>query len=228
MKTVDSDLKQFSLPSTYILSGKTMSGKTEWVKKLLLHNEEMFTEKIHSIIYVYSVWQPAYTELESSLQDMIQFRTDVPTMDEIQEKSKSGTLHTLLILDDKVDLFTKGKISDEIVKLVTIGAHHLLCSCIFLTYTLFKGTQASRDIATNSDDLILFKNARSAGQIRTLAHQMLPKSSEVIVQAFNIATHNKYGYLVIAMNEDWPYKLKTNIFPNEMTEVFIPSIPDSS
>ena len=107
MKTVDSDLKQFSLPGNFMICGKTMAGKTEFVKKLLLHNQEMFKEKIHTIIYVYSVWQHAYTELESSLQDMIQFRTDVPTMAEIEEKSKGGTLHSLLILDDKVDLIGK-------------------------------------------------------------------------------------------------------------------------
>ena len=91
MKTVHDSLKKLSLKGNYLICGQTMAGKTQIVKELLLHHHEMFKEQISHIIYVYSVWQQDYAELESSLQDLIQFRTDVPSMQEIQERSKGGT-----------------------------------------------------------------------------------------------------------------------------------------
>lgn len=224
MHTVSTDMKKFSLPCTTVIAGQTRAGKSTYIQRLLLHHNVMFDQPVHFIYYCYSVWQKMYSKLEKTLGgDMIEFRTDLPSLDEIKQRSEGGTKHVIMILDDKNQLFDDRKSSKDLVHIVTVILHHSLCSTFLLSYTLFNGTQALRDINLNSQNLVLMANTRNNGQIKSIAHQIWPSNTAFFLSAYEQATKEKYGYLVVSLTADNPYKLKTNCFPGEDTVIFIPS-----
>jgi len=71
--------------------------------------------------------------------------------------------------------------------------------------------------------MILFKNPRDIGQFAVLAKQMYPSGSQFAVEAYKDATGCPYGYLLLDLKPDTDdqYRLRTNIFPDEYTFVYI-------
>ena len=71
--------------------------------------------------------------------------------------------------------------------------------------------------------MILSKSPRDAGQFATLARQMYPEGSTFAIEAFKDATELPYGYLLVDLKPDTEeqYRLRTNIFPDELTNVYI-------
>ena len=55
-------LVPFQAGAPIMVSGATGSGKTYWTHKLLINN--MFTEKISSILYCYGVYQEYYETMK--------------------------------------------------------------------------------------------------------------------------------------------------------------------
>jgi Cdc6-like AAA superfamily ATPase len=60
----DSPVIKFDLPKNMLIVGSTQSGKTQFVKRLLLNHENAFKQKVGLIIYCYGAWQPAFEEME--------------------------------------------------------------------------------------------------------------------------------------------------------------------
>jgi hypothetical protein len=88
---------------------------------------------------------------------------------------------------------------------------------------MFPKNKHARTISLNSHYMILFKNPRDAGQFATLARQMYPSGSKFAIEAFKDATEAPFGYLLIDMKPDTDekHRLRTNIFPGELTCVYI-------
>ena len=57
----------FQYPFTMIVAGPTMSGKSTWIKELLLHNTALISPPPNRIIWIYKRWQPLYGELRMKL-----------------------------------------------------------------------------------------------------------------------------------------------------------------
>ena len=72
--------------------------------------------------------------------------------------------------------------------------------------------------------MILFENLRDASQIGYLARQLFPGRTGVLREAYQHATGEPYGYLVIdsSPNADPKYRLRTKVFPNEDPIVYVP------
>ena len=79
-------------------------------------------------------------------------------------------------------------------------------------------------MSLNSHYLILFKNPRDSLQITTLARQMYPGQSQFLLEAFQDATREPHGYLVIdlkpATNDD--ERIRTNILDRQRQIVYKP------
>ena len=73
--------------------------------------------------------------------------------------------------------------------------------------------------------MALLRNPCDQLEVSTLARQIFPKNSKFMIEAYNDATREKFGYLWISMHplsEHCELKLFTKIFPGEVTEVFLP------
>ena len=72
----------------------------------------------------------------------------------------------LIIFDD---LMTKAKCDQRISDLFTKGSHHKNISIVYLTQNVFPQGRACRDIALNTQYLVLFNNPIDRQQVATLA-----------------------------------------------------------
>ena len=76
-----------------------------------------------------------------------------------------------------------------------------------------------RDISLNTHYLVVFKSARDHGSITTIARQMYGKTYKLLLSAYEDATSEKFGYLLIDSKAATPdeIRLRTKIFPGEAT-----------
>ena len=202
----------FQNPTTIILAGATGCGKTTWLKKLLEKQDEMFKEPPQKVLYFYGVWQPMFEEMENA---GVEFIKGLPPAD--LENTTGQPL--LVVLDDLQEQATK---SDSVESLFTKGSHHQNMTVIYLTQNLFRQGKNARNIGLNAHYFVLFKNPRDIGQIGYLGRQL--GCCNFLKRAFQDATEEKYGYLVIDLNphsED-QYRYRTHIWPGEDTIVYKP------
>ena len=65
-------------PFTCMVAGMTGSGKTAWVRSLLQQASEAICLPSERIVWCYSKWQPAYTEMLVAMP-YIEFVKEIPT-----------------------------------------------------------------------------------------------------------------------------------------------------
>lgn len=101
--------------------------------------------------------------------------------------------------------------------LFTQGCHHRKLSVIFITQNIFGQGKSARTIALNCWYMVLFKNIRGTSQIQHLGRQMLASRSGVLTEAFENATQEPFGYLVVDLTPRGldRYRLRTRVLSGE-------------
>ena len=199
-------------PFSMIVSGPSKAGKTVFTTKLLKHIHSLSTVPPEEILWCYSEYQPNYHSL----------LCDFPQLQLYQGLPDSKVLHAsnrprLLIIDDLMGESVKSK---EMGSLFTRGVHHWGISVVFIVQNLFfSGLRTAR---INSHYLVLFKNPSDKLQVSTLARQLYPRSTNRFMDAFQDATSQPYTYLFVDLSQNCPeeLRLRTNIFPGELTMVY--------
>ena len=126
----------FQHPFTMIVAGPTMSGKSTWIKELLLHNTALISPPPDRIIWIYKRWQPLYDELRMKIPtiEFTQGLIDIKSDTYINSK-----VRTLIIIDDLMKDATQDK---DVCELFIEGAHHRNLSVICIMQNLFnKGAE---------------------------------------------------------------------------------------
>ena len=202
-------LVPFFAGSPIMIAGPTGVGKTYFTYKLLQNN--MFTEKVSSVLYCYGVYQNFFNQM--SLQNLT-FHSGLPSLETL-EKLNNGLFH-IIVLDDLMEEIIK---SLDLQKLFTKYCHHYNLTVLFLTQNLFAQGPYARTISLNTHVLVLFGNKRDESQVVFLAKQLYPGNVKGFLEAYWDATENNFGYLVVDCNPQSPreLKLRTNIFPGENT-----------
>ena len=207
-------LMVFQTPFTMIVSGATLSGKTSWVKTLLKHKESMISPAPKKILFCYKYWQPSYTEMMQSIPEMM-FHQGMPNPLD-QPEFFDPDIPSLIVFDDLMRTVMNDNTAAD---LFTEGAHHQNTSVIFIIQNLFFQGKQSRTISVNAHYFVLLKNPRDRSQIETFGRQIYPRKSSVFNQAYEQATLQPHGYLVVDLYPTTPdsCRLRTNIFPNELS-----------
>ena len=197
----------FQHPFSMMVTGPSASGKTEWTRKLLLST--LIQPPSERIIWCYGQWQPLYEDLQKKLPS-IEFVHGIP---EYLNSSQfiNPSQRNLIVFDD---LMTEAKCDQRIADIFTRGSHHRNLSCVYLTQNIFPQGKACRDIALNTQYLVLFNNPIDRQQVATLARRIYPSTSAMFMKRFEDATSRPYGYLVVDLkpNTTEQDRLKTDIF----------------
>lgn len=204
-------------PFSLVVSGPSNSGKTYFVKDVIENATKIISQRMENIVYIYSCWQPLYNEL-LKIRD-INFVQDLPESlcdDTLLPPEKNN----LLIIDD---LMNDASNNIEVQNVFTKYVHHRNLSCIYLVQNLFIQGKASRTISLNTNYLVLFKNPRDKYQISLLGRQMFPGNVKYFMEAYNDATKQPYGYLMIDYKAKTPdlLRLRTNLLAEHQV-VYIP------
>ena len=214
-------LVPFEPCSSICISGMTGSGKTFWVHEFLQNLNGMYSSNPPvEVYYFYGVYQDLYKEIEKL--KYVHMQEGLPPQSFINEISADGK-HRLMILDDLMHVIFK---STDIELLFTQGCHHKKISVMYLTQNIFQQGKHARTIALNTWYLILFKNLRDSNQIKNLGRQMFPGKSSVLYDAYEDVIKGPFGYLVVDSspmgNDD--YRLRTKVFPNQDTHIYLSKI----
>ena len=197
-------------PFTCIVSGPSGCGKSSLVKAILQH--DVIEPRPNNIVWLYAEDQPLYQSMKN-----VEFIQGIP---EDLETRFQRRHNNVLILDD---LMTQCHSDERLTRLFSVGSHHKNLSIIFIIHNLFHYGKKMRTVSLNSHYIILFKNPRDRLQISTLARQMYPGQSQFLVEAFQDATKEAYGYIIIDLKPTTADKLRirTGILPTDRQLVYV-------
>jgi hypothetical protein len=204
----------FEHPFTAIVSGPTKAGKTVLVEKLVRHKDSLIHPPPERVIWCYGEYQRGYEELAKlPYVELVEGLPDIAMLKATSDQPK------LVVCDD---LMSQAKKTD-LTTLFSRGSHHWNLSIIHIVQNLFfDGLRTAR---INAHYLILMKNPSDQLQVATLARQMYPHNARYLQDAYKDACcSQQYGYLVIDSNPktEENFRLKTNIFPDELLCVYLP------
>ena len=85
----------FRAPVTAIVSGPTVSGKSQFIKDLIKYKDQLFNPKINKVLYCFGEYSPAFEGMKD-----VEFHRGFT--EELIDRSKLGVNNeqTLLILDE--------------------------------------------------------------------------------------------------------------------------------
>ena len=210
----------FKHPTTVLLAGPTQCGKTHFliraVRNGLIHPEPQ------RIVWVFSEWQKAYADLLEGRPE-IEFVKDFNAQ---LYESFDSRVRNLLVLDDQMENRCAHKrSSDSLVKFFTQGSHHRNLTVVYIVQNLFNQDRSMRTVSLNAHYLVVFKNPRDGTQIHSLASQIYPGNSAVILDALKDATSSPVGgpagrgYLLLDLHPTScdALRILTNVFDEHPT-----------
>lgn len=204
---------RFVHPSTFLISGPTGSGKSQFLARVL--REQVLEPSPQRIIWVYAEWQPLYDSLSEEMGN-IEF---VKGMSKGIYDSIKPEVRNLVILDDQM---AEAGSSKELSNFFTKGSHHRNLSVVYIVQNLFDKGRSMRTVGLNTQYLVVFKSPRDKSQIAFLGRQMYPGRGKDFVEVFEDATQVPFGYLLIDLRPETPeeWRLRTRIFEGEDTTVY--------
>lgn len=170
--------------------------------------DKIISPRPSRILYCYGEYQELFAKYPA-----VEFNDGLPDISKFDGKEP-----TLLIIDDLMN-----ETNSDVEKIFTRMSHHRNISVVYITQNMFPKNKYARTISLNAHYMVLFKNPRDVGQFAVLAKQMYPKNSQFAIESYKDATDAPYGYLLVDLKPDMDekYRLRTNIFPGELTEVYI-------
>jgi hypothetical protein len=197
---------------TCTVVGPTSSRKTWVVFRLIKHVESMITPPHEKIVYCYGEFQPRFAEYPT-----VECQEGLPNVDQFD-----GRQRVLLIIDDLMN-----EADQNVCNLFTKLSHHRNVSVVFITQNLFHKNKFVRTMNLNTHYIVMFKNPRDASQVAISARQMYPDKSKFVVEAYEDATKEPHGYLLIDISPDTDdrYRIRTKIFPDDLRQyAYLPKV----
>ena len=196
----------FQHPCSIVLTGPSGSGKTVLVKKILV--DQRIQPQPQRIIWCYGQYQPLYDQIQKLLPE-VEFVKGIPDCIE-NDAYLDITIRNCVILDD---LMGDAKKDERVANMFTKGRHHRNVSVIYLTQNLFPQGNACRDIALNTQYMVLFNNPIDRQQVMTLARRIYPTNAHTFMKEYQLAISKPYGHLLVDLCANTPEqgRLKQNI-----------------
>lgn len=205
-------LPTFQHPFTSIIAGPTQSGKTTLVLKIIEYAGGIIEPMPDKILYCYAIWQNSYEFIKQKCP-RVEFIKGLLKLDDLSASTKN-----LVIIDDLMESCNK---NDDINSLFTRHSHHMNTSVVHITQNLFAQGKHSRTISLNCHYMIIMNNPRDRAQIFALSRQMYPTNPNFLMECYEDATKDKYGYLFLDLKPTSKYRVQSGVFPDEKRIIYI-------
>ena len=201
---------QFKHPFTCLVSGPSGSGKTILIRRILKHHKLLFhnLKSPIKVLWAYGQWQPLL-DIPISDNVNVEYINYLPKVENLNNTD-------VIVIDDLMNELNKDKTLEN---LFIKKSHHLNKSVFFVVQNLFYDNV--RTLSLNTHYMLLMKNPRDKSQIMNLAKQIYPGNTNYLVEAYNDATKEAYGYIKIDLTPDTPdsFRLQTRITPEEVVHL---------
>ncbi|MBM3938370.1 MAG: hypothetical protein FJ333_06920 [Sphingomonadales bacterium] len=217
---------KFKTPCTICISGSSMSGKTEFMLKLLLFRKDVFDTDFEEIYF-------CAPESASLRHDPVMERIKMacPNIKFIAGMPDIEKLHLtldfrpkLLFLDDLQDTLLN---SNEMLKLMTANSHHFNISIAFSLQNFHHQSKFGRTLFRQISYRVIFYNRLDLTEIRALASQ-LQESPKFLVECFTFLLKrfpNEPAYILFdghGLSLNSQLFIRTRIFPEEKSKQAMP------
>ena len=93
---------------------------------------------------------------------------------------------------------------------------------MYLVQNEYNKTRNQRTVLLNTHYNVVFRNERDASQSRALAYQMHPNDAKWLLDEFEYATKELFGYLIYGHHliSSHDMRVITNILPNKKLTVY--------
>jgi len=199
-------------PFTAVVAGPTGSGKSRFVARFIEHADRMCDTRFGRITWHYG--SGGGTDGGGGTSK-VRYVAGLPDLDDYD-----GSEPALIVVDDMMRE-ADSRVSD----LFTKGSHHRNTSVFFITQNLFHQGKGQRDISLNAHYIVYFKNPRDRAQIKHLARQAYPENPRFLEEAYNDATREPHGYLLIDLKQSTPdeMRVRSAVFPDDpVNYVYLP------
>lgn len=187
----------FKTPSSILVVGPSNSGKTTFVKRLLLETLDLFQTRPSRVVYCYGLWQPMFQDLKAQ---GVTFHEGIPQESDLKRwfgKARGG----VMIMDD---LMADGGDDKTVLNIFTQHSHHMNITVLYLCQDLFPKGKYAKTISRNAQYIIVFKNPRDQVAIRTLILQMYPTRWKEVLEQYSKVTERPFGYFVFDVHPATP------------------------
>ena len=191
---------KFKTGTFALLFGQSQSGKSTWLKNVLLEHKYHFETHIKKLVYVYQHKDNDNLPiLMETFKKFGTFRTDLPCNieDELIEN------HSILILDD-LELMMKCKEKRRVLQRLSMETvHHkkIYVFFSFQTYGVFYKKSPLNDILYQATNLLLFRslnnNTKSLKSILNAYQIKLKRAVQLYDLYIDFVMPNQYNYLMI-------------------------------
>lgn len=211
-------MEKFEHPFTCIVAGATGSGKTVFVRSLLSCHQLVIngipSSSKPKVLWCYGIKQPLHHQ---PIEEV-----DVTYSEGMNEDEIAQYKPDILIVDD---LMQEKSGDQSLSNLFTRGSHHLGMSIIFIVQNFFAKGSKMRTISLNAKYIVLMKNPRDKSQVYTLGRQLFPDKHNYFREAYEEATRDPYGYLLIDLTQECndQRRLRTDIFRQHPNYGYIPT-----
>ncbi|MBM3938633.1 MAG: hypothetical protein FJ333_08295 [Sphingomonadales bacterium] len=215
---IDDDTLKFKTPMCMCISGQSMSGKSEFMLKLLTFRKEMFDTEFDEIFYC----EPEHLGLRHN-PVFERIKQICPFAKLIQGLPDVAKLHLnldrrpkLLLIDDLQESFLQ---SAEMLKLLSIDLHHFHISTVYTLHNFYAQAKYSRSLSLQTNYRVLFFNRLDLTEIRNISLKLcgqprfLLECFEFLEQKF---PEEKRPYILIDGHMGSPLKnlfIQSRIFP---------------
>ena len=143
---------------------------------------------LHNLCHLYYIVMVFFKIISMNLT----FHEGLPSKEE-KENLHDGNFH-IIVLDDLMEYIIK---SVDTQNLFTKYCHHYNITAIFVTQNVFAQGPCARTININTHILVIFANKRDESQALYLGKQLFPWNSKIFMEAYEDATSEMYGYLIV-------------------------------
>lgn len=194
-----------------LVAGPSRCGKSTFVKALIRNAEHMFDKMPQKVLWCHP---PEYSPKLGHLPIRCETHAGIPELTSVKAND-------LVILDDM--MFESDCLS--VSNFFTRDSHHKRFGIVYILQNVFPQGNKFRTISLNANYIVAFKNNRDKMQIERLCQQIEPRNSRFLLEAFEKATENPHGYLVLDCTQYTPdrYRYRTGVLPGETLSYFVPN-----